>query len=100
REPLLDALPDRLEQVEGPGQLRHRGRLPAGDHQAVALLELGDTAYADRPGAEVGQDAQVLADVTLEGEDPDGGRAHQPRSANRWGTGMSSTLIPTIASPS
>ena len=25
---------------------------------------------------------------------------HQPRSASRWGCGMSSTLIPTIASPS
>ena len=25
--------------------------------------------------------------------------SYQPRSANRWGTGMSETLIPTIASP-
>src|SRR3954447_10040409 len=88
-EALLDPLPDRLEEVEGAGQLRHGRRLAAGDHQAVACLELGDPSYADRPGAEVGEDAQVLADVTLQREDPDRGRGAHGRTTATASTSTS-----------
>ena len=35
-------------------------------------LVVGEQAHRDRVGAEVGQDAQVLTHVALEGEDADG----------------------------
>ena len=73
RHPLGDPLAQRLEQLEGPGQLRHRRRLPAREHEAVALLELGRPAYGEGAGAELVEHPEVLADVALEGEDADGG---------------------------
>jgi 5'-phosphate synthase pdxT subunit len=52
---------------------------------------------------DVGPEVEVLAHVALEGEHADDRRldrrAHQPRSASRCGSGISSTLMPTIASP-
>ena len=45
-----DAVAQRLEQAEGPGQLVHRGRLAAGHHQAVDGVQLARTAYGDGCG--------------------------------------------------
>src|SRR5262249_40912486 len=44
----------------------------------------------------LGQSRQVFAEIPLQGEDSDD---HQPRSARRCGCGISSTLMPTMASP-
>ncbi len=43
-----DALCQRLEQVEGAGQLVHRGRLATGQHQCVAASQLLGAADRER----------------------------------------------------
>ena len=91
--------------LERDRQLAHRRRLAAGEHQPVdrgQLARRGGPAPASAP--HVGQRAQVLADVALQGEDPD--RRHGPgspaaaRRSRGAAAGSSSTLMPTIASPS
>ena len=83
RHPRRDPLLQRLEQVEGPRELGHRGGLAARDHQAVAGLELGGTPHGDRVHTEPLEHPHVLADVALDGEDTDGRqgrRAHDSSS--------------------
>ena len=50
--PSREPLAERLEQVERAGQLGHRGRLAARQHQPVALVELRRPAYAERADAQ------------------------------------------------
>src|SRR4029079_437634 len=103
---LLDPLRDRLEQVEGASELEHGRRLAARDDQAVARVELGHPSYAGRGDAQRLEHAEVLTHVALQGEDsavrshPNRRAPYQPRSARRCGCGISSTLMPTMASPS
>ena len=74
---LLDPHPQRLEQVEGVGELPHRGGLPAGDDQAVDRVQLLGPAYGDRR-APASERAQMLAHVSLQGEHTDRrGRCHR-----------------------
>ena len=69
RHPLRHPLHQQLAQAERAGQLVDRGRLPAGQDEGVHLGEL--LRPPDRTGDHValGQRGQVLADVTLDGED-------------------------------
>src|SRR6202007_2473076 len=78
RHAVLDPRPQRLEQVEEPGELDHRGRLAARDHQTVTPVELGGTSYSERLDAEAVESGDVLAHVALQSEDPD--RAHDRKS--------------------
>ena len=55
RQPVLGRLPQRVEEVEGAGQLRHRRRLAAGQHQSVDVRQLGRPAYGDGVGAQPAQ---------------------------------------------
>ena len=78
---------------------------PPGIDQRVDVVELARAAHRPAPATPHSASApQVLADVALQGQHADTGSrsmpAHQPRSARRCGAGMSSTLMPTIASPS
>ena len=52
-----DALANRLDQVVGPGELAHRGRLAARDHQAIDVGEILGVAHLDRGRAGVGEHA-------------------------------------------
>ena len=70
-----------LEQLEGGGQLPHRGGLAAGDDQAVHGVELGGAAHRDRARADRFEHAEVFAHVALEGEHADDDLGHQPRPA-------------------
>src|SRR3954454_4029497 len=80
---------------------RHRGRLPARDHEPVEALEVAGHAYLADLGAEPAQHAGVRLEVALEGEDADQRScarlhpvvavagadrrgAHQPRFARSW----------------
>ncbi len=45
RQPRGDPLAQGVEQLEGPGQLGHRRRLPPRDHQPVAGVQLAGAAY-------------------------------------------------------
>ena len=74
RHPVRDPLLQRLEQLERAGQLGHRRRLAARQHERVDAVELLGPAHARRPRARRLQRAQVLADVALEGEHADRGR--------------------------
>src|SRR5690606_12248652 len=80
----VDAAPDR----EPPRPLRPVDVVTAHQQDAVVLVD----QQHPRRGAAV---LPVGAPAPLRPES----RAHQPRSASRCGTGMSSTLMPTIASP-
>ena len=71
--PLGDPLADRIEQPELDRQLADRGRLAARDHQRVDVVQLLRPAYAARHHVGLGQRAQVLADVTLQGQHSDDG---------------------------
>ena len=51
---------------------------------SVAALQLRGAADRDRLHAQVAQRVQVLADVTLEGEDADGGHRTILRSLSSW----------------
>ena len=72
RHPGRDPLAERLEQVEDPGQLGHRGGLAARDDEAVAGLELRRPAYGAVGDAERLERGEVLAHVALQGEHADG----------------------------
>ena len=74
-----DGLAQRLEEVEDPGELDHRGRLAAGDDEAVARGELGGTAYGHGVGTQRAEGGEVLTHVALQGEDADDG-IHERRS--------------------
>ena len=101
RHPVRDPGAQRLPQPERAGELVHHRRLAAGDDQPGDPVELALAPHRHRLGAERREHREVLAEVALEGEDPDrAGRRHQPRSASRCGAGTSATLMPTIASPS
>ena len=93
----------RLAQPEDARQPVDRGRLPAGQHQAVQPLEVTGPAHQAHRGAQLLQELGVLGDAALQGEHTDGRRGlratHQPRSARRCGAGRSATLMPTMASP-
>ena len=65
--------PDRLLDPVEPHQPRDRGRLAAGDDQAVEAVELLGLAHLDRLGAEAAQHGRVLAEVALDGQDADAG---------------------------
>src|SRR3954452_6296789 len=106
-----------LKQGEGAGDFKQGRRLAPGDDQPVTRVELGHASYAGRGGAQRLEHPEVLTHVALEGEDSDTGVRHgqilgrerggrssaggdcQPRSASRCGSGISSTLMPTMASP-
>ena len=75
----VDGLAQRLEEVEDPGELDHRGRLAAGDDEAVARGELGGTAYGHGVGTQRTERGEVLTYVALQGEDADDG-IHERRS--------------------
>ena len=83
--------PQRLEQLEGAGQLGHRGRLAAGEHQAVARPS---SSAGRRTGDGVGRRARPAArrcsrTSPCRARTPIGGprpAAHQPRSASRCGS--------------
>ena len=99
-----DPLAQRLEQLEARrASLLMVVDSPPGITSAVDRVQL--VGPADRPGDRAARRparAQVLADIALQGEDADDHRRrarHQPRSASRCGCGISSTLMPTIASP-
>src|SRR5487761_165971 len=66
-----DELADRVEQVERGRQLPQRGRLAAGDDQAVDRLDFAKAAH--RPGGRAGlvERADVLPHVALQSEYPD-----------------------------
>src|SRR2546421_5199605 len=65
-----------LEPVE-PDEAHDRGRLAAGDHEPVELLELLRLAHLDRFRAEVPEHGRVLAEVALHRQDADSrGFAH------------------------
>src|SRR5215207_354328 len=112
RQAVLDARLQRLREAERPGELVHHGRLAAGDHEAVDLLEVLGTAHERHARAQDPEDPGVLTEVALQREDahPRTGcalgalrlvaKGHQPRSASRCGAARSPTLMPTIASPS
>ena len=44
---------------------RHRGRLPAGDHQGVEALEVGGGAHVAGLGAQLAEQARVGLEVAL-----------------------------------
>ena len=71
-----------VEQPEPARQLGHGRRLAAGDHEAVALLQLLGPAYGERRDPEPAQRGEVLAHVALQGEHADGGAwaCRDPRS--------------------
>ena len=61
----------RLEQLELAKQMRHRGGLPAGDHQGVECLKLGKPPHGVRLGAGFAQRGQMFAGVALKCEHTD-----------------------------
>ncbi|MCO5556195.1 hypothetical protein L7F22_009739 [Adiantum nelumboides] len=70
----------RLQELERVEQLGHRGRLAAGQDDAVHHGQLGRTADRHGLGARRGQRRHVLADVALQGQHTDPHRhARQPR---------------------
>ena len=64
-------LAHRLVEAVEPHQPADRGRLAAGDDEAVEPLELLGEPDLDRLGAEPPQHGGVLAEVPLHGEDAD-----------------------------
>src|SRR6266571_3597518 len=95
--PVGDPFADGVSEPEVDRQLADRGGLPAGYHQRVDVVQLARPAHRPRDRPAHLEPAQVLPNVALQGEHSN---IHQPRSASRWDTGTSSTLIPTMASPS
>src|SRR5689334_4719231 len=61
---------------------RHRGRLAAGDDQAVEAVELLRQAHLDRIRAETAQHPRVLAEVPLHGKDADPKRLRHELKGN------------------
>ena len=79
---VLRAFPQRIHQLARMRQLRDRRRLTARDHEAIDVRELRHLPDLDRDGARGREDADVLAEITLQGEDADlqGTAPYQPRS--------------------
>ena len=73
-----DQLANRVEELEHGGQLPQRGRLAAGDDQAVYRLDLIQAAHRLRGRARLPERAHVLADVALEGEYSDDRQSQIP----------------------
>ena len=74
--PSREPLAQRLAQLEGADQLVHRGRLPAGDDERRRGRRARAGRRTGRASApQAAERAQVLADVALQGEDADDGRA-------------------------
>src|SRR6516225_1507157 len=66
-----DELAERVHQLERGREPPQRGRLAAGDHQAVARLDLGQAADRYRVRARLAERAQMLTHVALQGEHSD-----------------------------
>ena len=90
----------RGSQIARMRQLRDRRRLTARDHEPVDVRELRHRPDLDRDGARGREDADVLAEITLQGEDADlqGTAPYQPRSWSRVSSEPISS--PCIGSPS
>ena len=104
--PRAQALAEGFEEVKRAHEFVHGRRLAAWNDEPVNPVELTRAPDAGCRGPHRAQRREVLAHVALNGQHPNDGRVaarrrwrHQPRSASRWGCGISSTLIPTIASP-
>ncbi len=80
------AVAQRVADPEGPGQLVDRGRLPAGEDDAVQAGQLLRAAHRAPLRAAVLERRQVLADVALEGEHADR-RDHCSRPTSLRGLG-------------
>jgi hypothetical protein len=78
RHPVGEPLAQRLLQVERPHQLVHGGGLPAGDHQRLDVVQLARPAHTGCPRPQALEHPQVLADISLDGQDTDvdGGCSH------------------------
>src|SRR6516162_11344857 len=70
-QPAGDELAERVHQLERGREPPQRGRLAAGDHQAVARLDLVQAAYRYRVRACFAERAQMLTHVALQGEHSD-----------------------------
>ena len=72
--------PDRVAETVEVRELRHRRRLPTGDHEPVEPVELRRQPHLDRVGAEPAEHLQVLAKRALQRENTDAGSAgsHAP----------------------
>ena len=63
--------PDRVLEPVEPGESQDRGRLAAGDHEAVELGELFGLSHLDHARPEPPQHSGVLTKVPLHGQDAD-----------------------------
>ena len=78
RHPVLQAVPERIEQAGRANEERHGGGLPARQNQHVHRLQLGRCADLARLHAQPFEGGGVLAYGALEGQD-----ANSPRRAPR-----------------
>jgi len=72
-----EALAERIEEIEDPQQLPHRGRLAAGQHQTVDGVEFLGTAHRHRARTGGSERLEMLSHVTLQREHSDGRSCHR-----------------------
>ena len=71
----------------------------AGQDEGAHSLEVGEAAHLAHLRPERPEDTRMRGEVALQGEDADGGAAHQPRSCRRSPEGMAATSRPRMGSP-
>ena len=81
RQPGAQVLGQGLGEARGVEEQREGRRFAAGQHQATKCVEFDRAADGDGLDAELGEGVEMLREVALEGEDPDGHRSWPPGRA-------------------